>query len=229
MRILHWPEVLSFLAIDVDDTVYEKCPDYNRHQRQTEIEALSEFWGVSVGEAQSKLEIHAAALEIRLQRKPSAAEAIRSIDGLSQEWLVEERCRRWHPELFLKPYPALPEKMFALTRRYDIAFASTSPRPIVERIFGAIGFDCLMDCTKILGGGDAKPKPAPDVYTKTAQVFGHPAGEGLSIGDRMDFDGFPAREAGLGAVIVSGIAEFVEVVDRLLSVGSKEYKGVRHV
>jgi FMN phosphatase YigB (HAD superfamily) len=87
---------------------------------------------------------------------------------------------------------------------------------VVEKILDAIGFGEVAVNSRIFGGGDCRPKPASDVYRLTAEAFSLPAEVGLSVGDRYDFDAIPARSIGMGAVVVSGMAEFEQVVDRLL-------------
>ena len=215
MQILHWPEVVTYLAIDVDDTIYAKSADYVSHQRDVELQAIASAFGISKSLAQIKLAEQAAILEGQLNRKPSAAEVVRSL-GFTQEWLVGVRIAGWDPESFLTPRPGLPDLMERLTKQYKVAFASTSPREIVNKVFRAIGLSEAVGEALVIGGGDVRPKPAPDIYVKVTESFGLPAEQGLSIGDRLDFDALPARSIGMGAVVVSDVEEFEVVAKRLL-------------
>ncbi len=223
MKVLYWPRRLECLIFDVDGTIYPWSKSYEGHQRQVELEALADFWETSIEETKQKLQAQEEELTKKMGRKPSAAEIIRSFGGLFHEWLVEIRKTRWQPELFLEPQPELAKKIGGLTVGYKIAFASSSPKEVVLKILEIVGLKGLNGKIPVFGGGDCPPKPLPNVYCQAAKTLGVKPENCLSIGDRIDFDAYPAMEIGMGAVVVQDVNDLMLVADRLLAESEDRY------
>lgn len=220
MEVLRWPENILALILDVDETVYERNSDYNDHQRQIELAALAQAWEVPVAEATERVSEQSSLMFNAIGRKPSAAEVIRSF-GFRQDWLAGVRSEGWQPERFLKPDPRTLELFLQAEQKYRLAFATTSPRRVAEKVLSALRLSVLLKRAVLCSAEDAVPKPDPAIYRVAAERLQVKFEECMSIGDRLDFDALPALNIGMGAVVVSNLADLHELLQTLCSQGGE--------
>lgn len=218
MKVLSWPEKVEALVFDVDGTLYPECPEYTRHQREMDFAAIAELQQRSPKEVEEWFSRKKEELCQQHGHSPSPREVFLEL-GIGQEWLLERRCALWEPEKFLSPYPGLESGLDEVCLRYPTTFASRSHSAIVWKILRAIG---LKDVAKrhhvhVIGIELAKSKPYPDVFHKAASLMHTGPPHCLSIGDDEYYDAFPAAAIGMGAVVVSGMDDLMEVIRRLLN------------
>jgi HAD superfamily hydrolase (TIGR01509 family) len=109
----------------------------------------------------------------RLLDRPGEAEALgRELDELVFHELRDGVAAR----------PGATELVDALTGRRRLGLASNSPRFWVDAVLEAAGLAGRFEAV-VTAGDVAAPKPAPDVYLRTAELLGSPPGETIALED----------------------------------------------
>jgi HAD superfamily hydrolase (TIGR01509 family) len=86
----------------------------------------------------------------------------------------------YHQHLPLMPHAC--ETVWALTKRFPLALASSSNRPVIEAFLDASGLRAAF-ATVVSSEEVAHGKPAPDVYLAAARALGVPPGECVAVED----------------------------------------------
>ena len=208
-EVLAWPAEgrLSGMVFDLDKCLYggERGQEYLRAGSEGEIEAIAAGLGVSAEEAYQRVGNRRHELEESKGGKTTLTETVLSL-GFSPEWWNKIRNECYAPENFLEPDPELVAALAKVGEHYRVAVASNSPHDVVKRALRQLGLsDESMRRMHIFGPDDlGVGKPDPAFYWRVAENMGLSPKECLSVGDRVEADGIPALQAGMGAVIVSG-------------------------
>lgn len=212
-RIFSLPEVRALL-FDLDGTLY-RCPEYILAGQKGEIANLASFLRVSFADAELWLDTAQKGLCCETGQHAGRGQTVLA-NGFTDGWWNRIRNECYQPEKFLRPWPGLEERLRTLVKYYQIAVVSNSPTDLVRRVLSVIGLNSLMGRFLILGGNDAPPKPSPEVFAKAANRLQVPVAQCLSIGDRPEYDAWPAMRTGMGAVVVDGMEDLVGFLDGLI-------------
>lgn len=212
-KILYLPNV-SAILFDLDGTLY-RCPEYIQDGEHGEIRALAQLWEMTSQRAGERLNTARENLRKETGRSAGRGQTVLSF-GIPQEWWNKIRNECYDPEKFLRPWPGLKERIETLLKYFHIAVVSNSPTQITKRVLSMIGLGELMDRFVVLGGDDALPKPDLDIYQKAAMRLKTNPAQCLSIGDRIEYDAWPAMRVGMGAVIVEGMADLIQFLDGMI-------------
>lgn len=208
-EILAWPAEgkLSGMVFDLDKCLYggERGQEYLRAGSEGEIEAIAAGLNVSAEEAYQIVGNRRHELEERKGGKTTLTETVLSL-GFTPEWWNKIRNDCYAPENFLEADPELAAALAKVGEHYRVAVASNSPHDIVERALRQLGLsEELMKRIHVFGPDDlGVGKPDPTFYWRVAENMGLSPKECLSVGDRVEADGIPALQAGMGAAIVFG-------------------------
>lgn len=208
-EILAWPAGgrLEGIVFDLDKCLYEgeKGGAYLQAGSEKEIEAIAGELGVSAEEAYQTVGNRRQEIETAEGRRSTLTETVLSL-GLTSEWWNRVRNDCYTPENFLEADPELAAALTRVEEHYRIAIASNSPHGVAERALRQLGLsEELVKRIHIFGPDDmGVAKPDPTFYWRVAEEMGLSPGECLSVGDRVEADGVPALQAGMGAAIVSG-------------------------
>lgn len=208
-EILAWPAggELGGVVFDLDKCLYggEKGAAYLQAGSKKEIEAIAGELGVSPEVAYQTVGNKRQEIETAEGRRSTLTETVLSL-GLTSEWWNRARNDCYTPENFLEADPELAAALTRVEEHYRVAIASNSTHGVVERALRQLGLsEELVKRIHVFGQDDlGMGKPDPTYYWRVAEKMGLFTKECLSVGDRVEADGVPALQAGMGAAIVSG-------------------------
>ena len=134
-----------------------------------------------------------------------ASENIKNIFKGARKDRLEEiadyyRERRRELEHKTKLYPSVIPLLNSLKGKYKLAVVTNTERDVAKEILARFGIIKYFEV--IVGGDDAKPKPAPDPALKACDLLGVEPGDAMYIGD-TDADIGTAKSAGCVLVVVT--------------------------
>jgi phosphoglycolate phosphatase/putative hydrolase of the HAD superfamily len=204
------PATIGAFLFDIDGTLYSH-DGYARFQQDVLIRELARIRGQT-------FEAMAAAVE-RVRREHAAANdgektslgnamAALGVDiATSSAW----RARLIKPSAYLHADPELRHALVSLATGLKgqpavLVAVTNNPRSTGEATLEALGVSDLF--LHVVGLDDTmKSKPAAEPYLLAASLAGVAPEYCLSIGDRYDVDLAIPLELGMGAILVSGVAD----------------------
>lgn len=211
---------IQVVVLDVDNTLYYTCQRYSGEGRGYELAAIAQQLGVTVDQANKRIEgLRAELTRVNGGRDVTRTEIILALhlplESPLQWWnSVRESCYR--PEKWLKPNPEITKAVRTLGAEFTLAAASNSPHKVMHRALGTIDLRKRFKVTWAPEDGSAKHDP--EHWRKLADRLGVPPHQCVSVGDRVEADCYPAIVAGFGGAIhVDGPADLPEVARYLLA------------
>ncbi len=213
------PATIGAFLFDIDGTLYSDA-EYVRFQQDVLVRELAQIRG-------QPFEAMAAAVE-RVRRehvganagaKTSLGNAMATLGvdiATSSEW----RARLITPSAYLHADPELRQALAALAAGLKgqpavLVAVTNNPRSTGEATLEALGVSDLF--LRVVGLDDTmKSKPAAEPYLLAARLAGVAPESCLSIGDRYDVDLAIPLELGMGAILVSGVADVYTLPTYLL-------------
>jgi len=214
------PETIGAYLFDIDGTLYTH-DDYVRFQSEVLVRELSSTRG-------EPYEVTAEAIAtIRRDYAASHDGATTSLGnamaalGIDIATSVAWRKRLIVPSRFLSADPLLHA---ALARLRDgirghsavLVAVTNNPRSVGDATLEALGIGDLF--LRTVGLDDTMiSKPAREPYLLAASLAGSAPASCLSVGDRYDVDLAIPLQLGMGAILVSGVADVYGLPDYLAS------------
>jgi FMN phosphatase YigB (HAD superfamily) len=204
MKVLAIKGEPSALVFDLDNTLYTN-PSYAAFQEDVLVERLGRELRIGTEAAAAKIAALRSEREAAGLGKTSLGKlfAAMGVDiAMSVAW--REECIA--PEKWLEKDGKLERALSALSRRFALALVTNNPRLLGEKSLDALG---VRDHFSVLVGLDDtfSGKPAPEPFSLASRRLGAEPERCDSIGDRFDVDLAPAKELGMGAVLVDGVED----------------------
>ncbi|OHD22429.1 MAG: hypothetical protein A2Y38_03595 [Spirochaetes bacterium GWB1_59_5] len=204
------PETIDAFLFDIDGTLYSNA-EYGRVQSEVLIRELAlirdepyEAIAAAVEHIRSE---HAAA---NGGAKTSLGKAMAAL-GVDIATSVSWRARLIAPSAYLTVDPELRRALSVLAagisgRPARLVAVTNNPRSVGEATLETLGVRDLF--LRVVGLDDTmKSKPAAEPYLLAASIAGTKPEDCLSVGDRYDVDLAVPLELGMGAILVSGVAD----------------------
>jgi len=204
------PATIGAYLFDIDGTLYSN-DEYVRFQQDVLISELARIRGQTFDSMASEVE------DMRSKHAATNAGARTSLGNVmaalgvdiatSSAW----RARLIAPSAYLHGDPELRRVLTILAagpagRTAALVAVTNNPRSVGEATLEALGVRDLF--LRVVGLDDTmKSKPAAEPYLLAATLAGTAPEACLSIGDRYDVDLAVPLELGMGAILVSGVAD----------------------
>ncbi|EFK97276.1 protein containing Haloacid dehalogenase-like hydrolase domain, partial [sediment metagenome] len=119
-----------------------------------------------------------------------------------------------HPEDFIEPNPKLVDALREAADVMPIAIATNSPSDLGKRILGLLGVDDELMAQMTIVGPDTigVSKPDPMFFERVAVALGVDPEACIAMGDDYVNDAFPPVELGMGAAVVNGPDQAIELL-----------------
>jgi len=130
--------------------------------------------------------------------------------GVPIQTSVEWREQLIHPEDYLSRDERLRRTLEELATYYALAAVTNNPVKVGVRTLEVLGVsDLVQSVIGLDSTGTSKPNTQP--FRHVCAVLDTPPLETISVGDRMDVDIVPAREIGMGAILVDGVEDVYQL------------------
>lgn len=204
MRVFNIPEPVRGIVFDLDGTLYHN-PEYLAWQESSQVARLADRLGIDAAQAALKLRAAREARRASGLRSTSMANLFRGF-GIEMAEIVRWREEDFIPSRWLSPDPYLDKALAELAHDYRLALLTNNPRKVGAASLEALGVTARFETVVGLDdSGESKPSRVP--FFRVCESLGLPPQACVSVGDREDVDISPACAIGMGAILVSGIAE----------------------
>lgn len=191
------------IILDMDGTLYENSA-YLEDGARNEILCVAKEFGWTTPEAEQRIRDRRVQLTQKNGVKATMSQTVLSF-GLGLDWWNSVRAEIcYHPEKFLYPDKEVKELLaFLKIQGRHLCVGTNSPHAVARRVLRRLELDRVLNSDQVFAPDQIGcTKPDPRFYSDIAALIGAPARCCLSIGDREDADGKPARRAGMAAIIV---------------------------
>ncbi len=218
MTAYRLPATIGAFLFDIDGTLYTNDA-YVSFQHDVLIRELARIRGQSpeamAAHVQRIRSEHAAA---NAGAKTSLGNAMAAL-GIDIATSVAWRARLINPSEYLQEDPELRQALASLLTGSSghpavLVAVTNNPRSVGEATLEALGVKDLF--LRVVGLDDTmKSKPAAEPYLLAASLAGAVPEACLSVGDRYDVDLAVPLQLGMGAILVSGVADVYGLPARL--------------
>lgn len=219
--------LVQLCLLNVDRTLYGNdalADQYIAARMKTEMKLLAELAEMSLDELKTELSTRRAALTVKRNGvKATGTEVVyqllNDLGADMGEW-SEIRTEAFCPDGKITIVPEVAGWMAKLAQRYYLAFGTSSPVGLAERVLELTGIRQAVPNACVFGPetwhGRAI-KASPGFFHAVASAFRCIASQVISIGNQEFSDVTPALATGYaGAILITGPEELGQVV-RLLS------------
>lgn len=210
------------MICDVDNTVYQRSPEYFTYGTHSEISAIAEILGLTFAQTESLIKETKTTLVHRLSRVVALTEVVLCLGVTLNQW-NSLRHKAWCPLNWVRFDPIVAEIYRRLGGHHHIHFGTNNPSLIGERIINLVGIRSVLPEAQVYGPDNLGfSKPDFKYFGAIAKKLGVNPARCISLGDREFSEGPPAIQAGYAGAIIfpGGRDELVEALPNVFNLNA---------
>lgn len=209
MEVYRIPANTKAIIFDIDGTLYNSAA-YVHEQIDVQIRHWAKLNGWTAQEARAKIESFRHQWSHDHNGEKISLGNTFTHFGIDIETSIQWRNTLLEPEKFLKKDLALAATLTELSKNYRMVCLTNNPVQAAYKTLEAVGIEKIIP--NIVGLDTChKSKPALPMLEKAMELVDAKPEECISIGDRYDIDLALPLEMGMGAILVTGSNELLNL------------------